>query len=206
MNIQEAYEGTIKPQIEALAKEVDQAIGDEGSAKELHQGWRVFFSPVIHKPKVLLIGINPGAGQAGAKDFDFWDGSEMFEYTNPEYSFALARETREAFAEAGLIEVLTSSTVKTNFFFLSTANEDDLYKITTHLGRSTGKSQELLGDKIFHKSAQWTKELIALLQPEVIVCEGKTAYNNVTDLFPEYGEHAWDDDCGYTIRLNAYKF
>lgn len=197
MNIQDKYEGTIKPQIEALAQEIDKATKGTDLFKEF--GWRVFFSPVFYKPKVMLIGINPGAGQGDNRDFDFWDGSVMFEYTNPEYSFALARETNEAFAQAGLTEVLKSSTVKTNYFFLSTTNEKDLYKITSHLGRSSDNAKELLGDKVFRKSAEWTKELIELLQPEVIVCEGKGAYDNVTELFPDYGEYAWDDDCGYTI-------
>lgn len=199
MNIKTHYENTIKTEIEIMIQEVDSGIGNNDNIREYHQGWRVFFSPVIFKPKVLLIGINPGAGAAGLIDIDFWDGSEMFEYTNPEYSFALARETKAAFHEAGLDEVLATSTVKTNYFFLSTKKEKDLYEITSWLGRGAGTGKELLGDKLFRKSGEWTKSLIQLVQPEVIICEGKTAYENVAGLFPEYGEYDWANDCGYTI-------
>ena len=199
MNIQQEYEATVKPEIEALIEEVNQGIGSNQDIRDYHQGWRVFFSPVIYKPKVLLIGINPGAGAPGLHDLGFWDGSEMFEYTNPEYSFALARETQDAFSQAGLDDVLATSTVKTNYFFLSTTKEKDLYEITSWLGRSSGAADELLGDKLFRKSAEWTKSLIKLIQPEVIVCEGKGAYENVTELFPEYGEYNWANDCGYTV-------
>lgn len=198
MDIQNEYK-IIQSQIEAFAKEVDLAVSKDTEIQGYHQGWRVFFSPVVHKPKVLLIGINPGAGQAGVKDFEFWDGSEQFEYTNPKYNFALARETTDAFNQAGLADVLKNSTVKTNYFFLSTTSEKDLYKITDYLGRGSDEHGEKLGESIFTKAGTWTKKLIELIQPEVIVCEGKEAYQNVTDLFPDYGDYAeWQDGVAYT--------
>ena len=200
MNIQAQYEAEIKPEVEALASEIGQAISHNTSIEAYHKGWRVFFSPVFHNPKVLLIGINPGGGQAGVEDYEFWDESYLFEYVNPEENnYALARETNAVFAEAGLTEILQHSTVKTNFFFLSTTELADLYQITTFLGRGSNTNQEFLGDKFFRKSYQWTKHLIDIIQPEVIVCEGKEAYKNVTDLYPEFGEYDWQGECGYTV-------
>ena len=200
MNIQNTYDSAIRPEIETLDAEIQKAISGNALIEEYHKGWRVFFSPVIHRPKVLLIGINPGAGQAGVKDFDFWDETFLFEYVNPEENnYALARETIDAFSQASLVDVLETSTVKTNFYFLSTTKESELYEITSHLGRALDGNQEMLGDKVFRKSAEWTKRLIDLIEPGVIVCEGKGAYEKVTELFPEYGESDWTNDCGYTI-------
>ena len=199
MSIQNTYESTIKPEIEALDAEIQKAISGNALIEEHHKGWRVFFSPVIHRPKVLLIGINPGAGQAGVKDFDFWDDTQQFEYTNPKYSFSIARETVDAFSQASLTAVLETSTVKTNFYFLSTTKESELYEITSYLGRTLNGNHEMLGDKVFRKSAEWTKRLIGLIEPGVILCEGKEAYQKVTELFPEYSESNWANDCGHTI-------
>lgn len=197
MNIQLQYEAKIRPEIEYFAEKVSIAIESNQFIKQYDKGWRVFFSPVVHKPKVLLISINPGAGQSGTKDFGFWDGSEIFEYTNPEYSFSLARETNAVFNQAGLAEVLKNSTVKTNYFFLSATYEKDLYRITDYLGRVVNETIERLGELVFTKSAEWTRQLIKLIQPEVIVCEGKGAYDNVISLFHNFGEYNWKEGCGY---------
>lgn len=158
MNIQSQYETIIKPEIETLKSEIDQAILGS-SVEDYHKGWRVFFSPVFYKPKVLIMGISPGNGQNGNTDLAFWNGKEMFEYTNPEYSFDLANETRDVFNQAGLSEILKTPTVKTNYYFLTTTRESKLYDVTSWIGRNyqTKIDDEFLSDKFYRKSADWSK-------------------------------------------------
>ncbi|MBT2557505.1 hypothetical protein J7E24_06890 [Hymenobacter sp. ISL-91] len=198
MSIRNEYENQIGIEVETLAKNINKALLEDEYVKNLYHGWRVMFSPMFEKPDILIIGINPGNGQSGVEDWGFWSEDEIFEYTNPEYSFALARETKEVFERAGLSSILEKSTVKTNYYYLSTTKESDLYIITDHLA-NTGSSDDNLRKVFFDKSASWTKTFIDIVNPKLILCEGKSAYDNVTDLFPEYGECDWQNDCGYTI-------
>ena len=200
MPLQKEYDEVIKPEIEALVAEVTAALVDKPSLNVYYKGWRVFFSPVLARPKVLFVGINPGNGQSGNIDLTFWGRKEIFEYTNPAYNFVLARETRAAFEQAGLTDVLATAAVKTNYFFLSTTRAADLFALAYGLGRAAAGQEELLGDKLFRKSAEWTRRLIELLAPQTIVCEGKAAYEYVQALFPAEGRvHTWENNCGYTL-------
>ncbi|WP_310395353.1 hypothetical protein [Hymenobacter sp.] len=194
--IQEEYELRIRPEINALVAEVEAAVAANPALQTLYKGWRVFFSPVLARPRVLLIGINPGNGQAGNIDTAFWGGELPFEYTA--YSYTLARETRQAFADAGLAAVFASDTMKTNYCFLSTTQAKELEQLTDGLGR-TADGQENLGQKVYRKSNEWTLRFLALFGPQVVLCEGKTAYNWVRQLLGHSPEEAWDkeSECGY---------
>ena len=203
--IQHEYDHHIRPEIESLFAEVVAAVEDNPAVQPFFKGWRVFFGPVLANPKVLLIGINPGNGQEGSnwregsRDADFWSSDWEFEYT--QYDYALARETREMFAAAGLSQVLAAATVKTNYCFLSTTRMAELEQLTDGLGR-TADGQEDLGTRVYHKSEEWIRRLIALLNPQVVVCEGSTAFKWVRPLFPTQSvEEVWDNDrhCGYAV-------
>ena len=197
--IQHEYDCHIRPEIESLFAEVAAAVEANPTVQPFFKGWRVFFGPVLANPKVLLIGINPGNGQEGSRDADFWSSDLEFEYT--QYDYALARETREMFAAAGLSQVLAAATVKTNYCFLSTTRLAELVQLTDGLGR-TADGQEDLGTRVYHKSEEWIQRLIALLNPQVVVCEGSTAFKWVRPLFPTQSvEEAWDkgQKCGYAV-------
>jgi hypothetical protein len=194
--IQEEYDQRIRPEIDALVAEVAAAVAKNPAVQPFYKGWRVFFGPVLSRPKVLLVGINPGNGQEGIVDTEFWGPDLPFEYTA--YSYTLARESKEAFAAAGLDGVFADATMKTNYCFLSTTRADELEQLTDGLGRSAD-GQEDLGQKVYRKSDEWTLRLLALLQPQVVVCEGKTAYDWVRRLLEASAEENWDkaSECGY---------
>jgi hypothetical protein len=197
--LQVEYDTHIRPEIDELVAEVDVAVMANPAIQPFYQGWRVFFGPVIAQPKVLLIGINPGNGQAGIKDIEFWGNELQFEYT--EYNYTLARETREAFAAVGLTEVLVQATMKTNYCFLSTTQANELEQLTDGLGQAAD-GEEHLGAKVYRKSDEWTRRLVDLINPSTILCEGKTAYEWVRRLFPEpSSEESWDSakECGFTV-------
>jgi hypothetical protein len=197
--VQEEYEASIRPEIDALVVEVAEAIAANPRVQPFYQGWRVFFGPVLARPKVLLIGINPGNGQAGIVDTEFWGNDLPFEYL--QYDYALARETREVFAAAGLAKVLATATMKTNYCFLSTTQANELEQLTDGLGRTADK-QDDLGNIVYHKSNEWTKRLISLVKPQTIICEGKMAYEAVRPLLPaQSAEETWDpsQECGFAV-------
>ena len=195
-HIQEEYDLRIRPEIDALVAEVAAAVAANPAMEHFYKGWRVFFSPVLERPKVLIIGINPGNGQKDNVDTEFWGSELPFEYIA--YNYTLARETREAFATAGLDAVFAGATMKTNYCFLSTTSASELEQLTDGLGRSAD-GQEDLGKKVYRKSDEWTLRFLALLQPQAVVCEGKTAYNWVRRLLGDSPEENWDkqSECGY---------
>jgi hypothetical protein len=206
--IQEKYDNEIKLGIKSFISEVENELLKDESIKGLFKGWRVFFSPLIHMPKVLFIGINPGNGQSGVTDLDYFKDSSKLEYIEYENksgsyiqsTYSLARETKEVFNEANLLEVLENSSVKINFFFLSTTSERDLYRLTDFLGRGGEK----IGEQLFRKSAEWTRQLIKLIEPEVVICEGRQAFKNVTDLFKKSEPESWANNCGY-VKVKSNK-
>jgi hypothetical protein len=198
-HVQEEYETSIRPEIDTLVAEVVAAIEANPAVQPFYQGWRVFFGPVLVQPKVLLIGINPGNGQADIVDTEFWGNELLFEYL--QYDYTLARETREVFVAADLAEVLATATMKINYCFLSTTQANELEQLTDGLGRTTDQ-QEDLGTRVYHKSDEWTKRLISLVSPQVIVCEGKMAYEAVRPLLPaQSAEEAWghSQECGFAL-------
>lgn len=140
------------------------------------KGWKVFYSPLLYKPKVLFIGINPGGGESGVYDCEHTDKGEL-EYLH--YDYTLARETKEVFKNADRYELLFNA-VKINYYYLATSNVAEMFKLTDFLGRG---SVDHLGEQIMLNARKWTKRLIEIMEPEIIVCEGAEAYANVTDLF-----------------------
>jgi len=199
-SIQEKYNKSLKPEISAFIKEVNEKLKENLEIKEYCKGWRVFYSPLIKNPDIMFIGINPGNGQEGVEHVE--DDIEKLEYLEywcektkkyVESVYPLARETKKVFNLAQKAKLLETA-VKTNFFFISTSQEKDIYKITTFLGRDKGQ----LGERVFDNASKWTKELIELIQPKIIICEGKIAYQNVTELYSEFGESQdWENECAY---------
>lgn len=127
---------------------------------------KVFLSPFYSETKILFIGINPGEGEK----INCVEESDKFEYL--EYDFKLARETREVFKIANKSHLLDENVVKTNFYYLVTKSEKDIYQFTDKLPKD-------LRDEFFLKSYEWTNWIVKLTNPKIIICEGKTAYENV---------------------------
>ncbi len=155
-----------------------------GSAKEnpeiqsLYKGCQLLFSPLIQRPKILLIGFNPGGGYFN------WHG-EIVEEFQPlqklEYYFnthPLGEQTKSLFRQAEKEKDLQYYTVKTNFYYWATDNVADFNKLLKLLPKE-------LSQRIFHQARVWTKHLIEGLQPEMIVAEGFKAYDELAVLFPE---------------------
>jgi hypothetical protein len=187
MDIKKIYNETIKKEVEIFSNIVNKTIENNLEIKDLNKGWRVFYSPLKFQPEILFIGINPGAGMEGI-DLDYFEDDlpiEFLAYESEngnliESTYNLASQTKALFAMAGKLSALENS-VKTNYFYLTTSREKDLYIITEFLGRNIN-SKENLGNLLFDNSFKWTMQLIELIKPKLIICEGNQAYKNVGNM------------------------
>lgn len=154
------------------------AAKDYPEINSLYKGCQLLFSPLLERPKILLIGFNPGGGYYNwhgriVEEFQPLQKLEYYLNTHP-----LGEQTKSLFRQAGREEDLQYSTVKTNFYYWATDNVADFNRLLKLL-------PEELSPKIFHQARQWTKQLIEGLQPEMIVAEGFKAYDELAVLFPE---------------------
>lgn len=185
-----------KQRIDMLIKDVKnhyeyivEKLNDNQDIGNLLLGVRVFFSMIIFNPKIYFIGINPGYGKQGIEI----DEEHMLEYINEKCNnYRLAQETLDVFTTIGRMNILRESSFKTNGFFLTTKKESELYKITDYLGRGEGE----LGELIFKNMFKWTKELIEIINPKIIICEGNGAFVNLCiSLNINLVGYEWSDDC-----------
>jgi hypothetical protein len=159
-------------------KQILNAAEENAEIKTLYKGCQLLFSPLIVKPKILLIGFNPGGGYYKhhgfiAENFEPMQGLEY--YLN---KHSLGEQTKSLFQQAGREDDLRKHTVKTNFYYWATDNEAD-FKLLMRLLPAE------LSSKIFHQARVWTRRMIEGLQPEMIVAEGFKAYDEIAVLFPE---------------------
>lgn len=158
---------TLKREIEAFVEDFRTDENISRMVDKHYKGIQVLFSPLIYKPKVMFIGINPGAG------FFNWKKRPVKRYSaldNNEYYYSdyrLAQQSQKLFELSGLGKEELKNTVKTNCFFFATKNQKELYKMLSHL-----KPKD-----VYSKSAKWTDDLVTLVKPEIIICEGKSAFD-----------------------------
>jgi hypothetical protein len=123
----------IKLEIQEFLTEIEK---DENLSKILdkyYKGIQILLSRLIYKPKFMFIGINPGAGFYNDKGEKVKRLSPLkhMEYIGLDYK--LATETRELLRLAGIPNSELNNSVKTNYYFLSTTNANDLFSLLSHL-------------------------------------------------------------------------
>jgi len=161
-----------------LHHKILEAANANPQIKELYKGCQPLFSPLIYKPKFLLIGFNPGGGYAK------WHGKIVEEFTPMpalEYylnKHSLGEQTKSLFAMAGKESDLENSTVKINFYPWATNNVADFNQLLRILPKN-------LSSQIFECGRMWTKKFIEFIEPSAIICEGFKAFDEVQVLFPE---------------------
>jgi hypothetical protein len=146
--------------------------------KELYKGCQVFFSPLLYQPEFLLIGFNPGGGyfKWHGKIVENFEPMQALEYYLNNHS--LGEQTKSLFEMAGRAKNLEKSTVKINFFPWATDNVADFKDLMKMLPSD-------LSSKLFHLCRTWTKNLIEIIQPNTVICEGFKAFDEVQILFPD---------------------
>ncbi len=185
----------IEEDIESLDKEIKKILDKETKEKKyrLYKGVQTFFSPIVYKPKLMIIGINPGNGyfkQNNEKpiyklhkvqpekcvEFLTEDKNNKSGYL---YNYSLARTLRELLqiAECG---DLKKQIVMTNIFPFATTNEKELHELMSVL-KKNGINRP------YGRCYDFLRLVIQILQPKVILIMGKSAFdifykeNNCTD-------------------------
>ncbi|HET8885393.1 MAG TPA: hypothetical protein VFM70_03475 [Salinimicrobium sp.] len=190
-------------------KELKEKIDKNKESKSLYGGFYVWDGRLIMNPKIMFLGINPGNGDPNNSgqiktDPEEEDGISYLGYMNgyPYYSnYRLAIETVESFKMAGystekIKNLFEEDSTKSNFYYLITKNMGDINKCINRLENYSFK-------KYCHQSYEWTDNLIQIINPKFIVCEGKTVFDLVTQYDEDYKEWKWENDCGYLIRPNG---
>ncbi|MBW8360423.1 MAG: hypothetical protein K0M63_11565 [Weeksellaceae bacterium] len=163
-------------ELENLQKEVIEyyyELRETHKDKISYVGYKIFYSKFSKKTDILFIGINPGGGELG----EFSDESLQFEYTNPEINnYALAQGTLKAFKAAGYENLLSeldqeNRVMKTNFFYYIDTEEADINKFRSAI---LSKEEEFI---FYDKARIWTKKIIEMSRPKLIICEGKLTYD-----------------------------
>lgn len=146
--------------------------------KNLYRGVRIWYSPIIEKPKIMFLGINPGAGyyrNTGLPENDLKPMEKMI-YADPYHDFTLKWEWDYVFGEQGLNRKdLLENSVKSNFCYFITDGSKQLIELLKQIEMKLGVSPyKLCGD--------WTKKLVLAIKPKILICEGKEAF----DLFKNW--------------------
>lgn len=158
----------VKTLNESFINEIEK--NPNGELKKVYKGCQILFSPLIFKPKFMFMGINPGAGFYNHKDNNKncvlkYEPEKTHEYI--EHSYRLQKQTVKMFEKAGLKNFLKDS-VKSNFYYFATSKESELKQFIT--------------SDIYQKSKKWTSDLIQIIQPEIIICEGKNSFEKIKSL------------------------
>ncbi|WP_158730422.1 MULTISPECIES: hypothetical protein [unclassified Flavobacterium] len=166
----------MKNSYDELKSEVQEFINKFENDNELttgldkyYKGTQILLSGLHNKPKFMFIGINPGAGyykHNNGEKVKKLEIQKKLEYSYKDFKYALARNTRKLFQLANCTEYLENS-VKTNHFFFATTKETELYKLLSHLKHL----------KVYSRSKTWVDKIVAIVQPEIIICEGKSSFD-----------------------------
>lgn len=160
--------------------------------KELYNGFCIWYSNLIYNPKIMIIGINPNWSSMDKHEtgIDMKEDSRLtFLHKYPKDK--LGPQVIEIFKNAGLYSELEKETIKTNFFYLATKNAKQINECVNEVG---GK---FVGD-FYMQSSKWTKQLVEIIKPTYILCEGKDAFNRVVETLQPKANIVWKNDCGYS--------
>jgi hypothetical protein len=148
-------------------------------ANGLFLGTQIFFSPIIDKPEIMFLGINP-AGEYGGKrkDNGKWINvtpmDEGLHYIA--YGCQLGNSIIEVFKNIGRYDLLEESSFKTNCYFFATKQTKCLNDLFRALPIN-------LRNRIHEYSKKWTHEIIKTIDPFMIFCEGKIAFEYLQSIY-----------------------
>ncbi len=190
MEIRRAYDAFIKP-VGIIRDELRASIKEGTREDELCKGFTILYSGLFYNPPFLFIGINPGSGFYNytnikyRDDIDLMPSAEGFEYL--EYKYRLAQDTIEVFELVGLRELLRGC-MKTNVHYLVTSSEPELNELLRIFHKK-------FSIDMYAKSAEWTKQLIEIINPKNIICERASAVRTLAGYYGK--EISWRDGIGF---------
>jgi hypothetical protein len=189
----------VKPWLHSLKEKLDA----NELARELYNGFYIWDSKFIQNPQLMFIGINPGDGNPNNNRSIRTEPEEQFAYIEfmdgENDSYTLARETVEAlemagFSESDIRKLFNEDAVKTNFQYVITKGEGEIKQCFNALEGYSYKQYN-------HESYDLTLELIQIVNPRIIICEGKSVFDEVESYF-DHLEFVTMGQCHYVILPN----
>ena len=160
-------------EIESWAQELTEKIFQEWESKYSFwkSGFEVFYSPVMYKPKLMIISLNPGGTQQDFKDLDYTNFQNnnfappvKNRYVTTDYRFA--KKMRDLFK--GYEKVLEKSVVTTTLLFRS--------KSISFWKKENPKESRLAMEKFAYDQV---KEMLEEIQPKKLLVVGIGAYKRL---------------------------
>jgi hypothetical protein len=179
-----------------IDNELTPACKNNDVINSLFLGTQIFFSPIIEKPEIMFLGINPGDGYDGQKkDNGKWLNvapmNEGLHYI--EYGCKLGNSIIELFKDINKYYLLEEESFKTNCYFFATKQTKCLKALFKALPVK-------LENKLHEYSKKWTQEIIETINPWMIFCEGKFAFQHLQHL--QHLQHIYGDK--FEIHSNEY--
>ncbi len=160
----------IQNSVKILADKIINICEIDEEIKNLYKGTQIYLSPIREKPEIMFLGINPGPGHYNhtnkIRSYKF-EPQEIIDYLEHEY--ALADDWKYIFNQLNYLDGLKYA-FKTNCFYFATNNSTDLKKLIR-------LSRRYLKNEIIEQSQEWTKRMIQLISPKILICEGFSALN-----------------------------
>lgn len=192
-------------EVKKFHSDIIEILNTDKYIADLYKGAQVLYSQFIDEPDILLLGINPGAGYFNENKgwrVEKFDPLEKLEYID--YNYTLAAETKIAFDKAGLKAVLETRTVKSNIYYIGTKNTSDLWNLVCALCSKKISDPETA-------AMDWTKRLVDIIKPKVIICEGVIAFQEFSKAMTGrkkyfHGKTVIKQEiCGYTVLAYSRK-
>lgn len=181
-------------QVKEFNTQLLQQLNIQSNYKDHFYGFEVFDGPIIHNPKILFIGINPGKGNGEMRNvfstnqlsyLDIYDENYRDDYPN---TYHLAEKTVRFFKLMGwddtkIQDTLRKRSIKTNFYHLATENLSDLKLVINDID---------FGKEYFNKSAAFSIQLINIVKPKIVILEGKSVFDYIVGEC--YGKNVWNSN------------
>lgn len=170
MNIEKQYY-LLSKDVQKFTLRLTKFIKTNSSIEEYYKGVQIMFSPLHYRPCLLLLGINPGAGYYFGNNKIVKRYKPLREHEYFKYEYTLANEMKHIFSKINMLKILKNS-VKSNYYYIATNNEAHLKCFIKNLDFE-------LREQFMKKTEEWNYELITLIRPKIILCEGFNAFNHL---------------------------
>lgn len=196
------YKKKMQPEIEDLFERLYKKISENTEAFKIYNGWQVWFSNIIEYPDILFIGNNPN----NVKNDPDFEPHDKLDYINDDNPWDLKDSTVDLFSDSSISNHFDlTRCVKTNYYYMATSNGKSLENLRDILEKQSNCKD--LVDEFNRKSREWTKQIIKLLKPKFIFCEGVTAFDLVIKyaLDENYNRDKTKDVIFYQPKDNSIK-
>lgn len=143
---------------------IQKVRGDSSQFRDSSLEFSIFYSPLRFKPKLMIIGDNPG-GQIS--DPGLRHVPKVHEYIDPQMKYPIANIMRDKILKGEKLSKIMSESIKTNRIFFRTPD-------LSTLGKTTDR------DKIISYCKSILDTIIAKIEPQNILAESFGTFRSLS--------------------------